>query len=241
MNVCCKVSSIFMLFCSHARDWSLVLSEWKHKSYQLWGQLREELLAKLKRSLWSRKALSCGLPRVLFSFKSNVFVLIPRLLYYRVRHTPMRRRDGSGNNNRTAGHVIWTLNLTPLRATSTQWDWGRGRKRRFVSEYVGLRERREGKQSKRGTITMEPSSIESTDEHTPLLRPPERRSERPRYKTLSLEKDPSPTFSSDGRDPWTSLIWFRSSASFQTSHKSFWATAAKFDKAQEYFLFLLDF
>ena len=66
---------------------------------------------------------------------------------------------------------------------------------------MGLRERREGKQRKRGTITMEPSSIESTDEHTPLLRPPERRSERPRYEKLSLEKDPSPTFSSDGRDP----------------------------------------
>ena len=32
------------------------------------------------------------------------------------------------------------------------------------------------------TKAMFPSSIESTDEHTPLLRPPERRSERPRYE-----------------------------------------------------------
>ena len=59
--------------------------------------------------------------------------------------------------------------------------------RRELRREKGERERVEGEGD---TKAMFPSSIESTDEHTPLLRPPERRSERPRY-----ESNPNTTIS----------------------------------------------
>ena len=58
-----------------------------------------------------------------------------------------------------------------------EWRWKGREKEREKGEGE-----REVVEEKGDTKAMFPSSIESTDEHTPLLRPPERRSERPRYE-----------------------------------------------------------